>query len=177
MNYVEPTHTVGPKALDRHDNEGLVFEQFHGRSKSYPHVKEFEFPWHRAAISLLACGNTMSDVADMMGKTLQSVKELARSPWAAERIAQKLEKAEDTVMEAMRLELGASFDKIVEIRDNPKAPATVQLAAANSILDRVMGKATNKIEVSQGPKTEDPVREAERLRQEISAGIERAAKL
>lgn len=176
MNYVDPLHDIQPEVI-KHSNEGLDFTNFHNREKPLDRHRKFEYPWHRAAIALLSTGYNIKDTAEMMGKSMESVRELARSPWAAERIASKIEKAEDTVMEAMRLELSASLNKIIELRDNPKVSPTVQLAASNTIMDRVLGKATNKIEVSQGPKAEDPVREAERLRQEISAGIERAAKL
>ena len=175
MNYVEPIYTKNRPEVT------TDFEVFHGRDAALAgnsvNDRKWEFPWHRAAISLLSAGYTIRDTAAMVEKSETSVKQLAHTPWVAERIANKMEKSEDCLMEAMRSEPANSFNKLIELRDNPKVSPTVQAAVCNSILDRVMGKATNKIEVSQGPKAEDPVREAERLRQEISAGIERAAKL
>ena len=146
---------------------------FENRPTGHPFLPVKEAGWHRGAIIMLATGRNCTEVAHMFDKSAAAVSLLQRAPWAQRRIAELMADPAQDVLDAFRSELRTSLDVIVSIRDDEKAPSSVRLTASNSIIDRVLGKAMTKVEVS-GPKSEtDPVKEAQRLREEIARGTEK----
>jgi hypothetical protein len=60
------------------------------------------------------------------------------------------------VREAAQQQGIASIQKLVDIRDDPKAPLIVQLAAANSLLDRGYGRPLQGVAIQNMPALPDP---------------------
>ena len=79
----------------------------------------------------------------------------------------------DPVAETLRGEVMDSIMALVEVRDNPKAPAAARAGAANSILDRYLGKPIQKSEVTVSQKTPETVEDIDRRLAELrrEAGV------
>jgi 2,4-dienoyl-CoA reductase-like NADH-dependent reductase (Old Yellow Enzyme family) len=65
----------------------------------------------------------------------------------------------------------ASIKKLVDIRDDPKAPLIVQLAAANSLLDRGYGRAPQAIAIKDFTPLPDPKTITKQMTYEEAAQI------
>jgi regulator of replication initiation timing len=59
-----------------------------------------------------------------------------------------------------------NYSTLVEIRDNPNTSAMFKLKAAQDMLDRSMGRATQRVEISHETVSENPVEEYNRLEAE-----------
>ena len=72
--------------------------------------------------------------------------------------------------DAMELLRGAhtiAIQTMIAILNDPQVPARVRLMAADSIIDRVAGKATQRIEAVGVAPSSDPVAEHDRLLREV----------
>ena len=72
------------------------------------------------------------------------------------------------IMELLRAEQINSLCTIIEIRDDPKASKNTRALCAKDILDRTLGKPTQRVEVSSEAASLDPVAEVERLEAEVN---------
>ena len=52
---------------------------------------------------------------------------------------------------------------LIELRDNPETPASVRAMICKDLLDRVLGKAVQRIEAVNEVHSDDPVKEVEML--------------
>jgi hypothetical protein len=106
-----------------------------------------EKPIHRMMIYLHASGATIQDIATQCGYKPNVVGQILRQPWARARLVQILnENGRDHVKHFLTHEVSPSLEVLREIRDNPKTKDSSRIAAANSILDRALGKATVHVE-------------------------------
>ena len=65
-------------------------------------------------------------------------------------------------------EIGSrAIDILEEVMDNPKAPPNVRANAANSILDRYLGKPTQKIETKNETTVDSLGSDAKQLQREL----------
>ncbi len=111
-----------------------------------------EKPWHRIVCYLVAQGLPKKEIAARVDKTEGWIGQLTRQPWFRLRLIQELKEAGlDAVQQVLK---GSALDSIytlVELRDDEQTPKAVRRAAADSLLDRFLGKATQKIELDRKP--------------------------
>jgi hypothetical protein len=107
-----------------------------------------EKPEHRLAIMLKAKhGLSNREIARALNYTDAHISQLFRQPWAQQEVLKQLKTGGgDGVLELIESEAANNVFTAIEIRDNPQAPSVVRLAAANSLLDRFLGKPTQHIE-------------------------------
>lgn len=132
-----------------------------------PGKRKYEQPWHRAAAMMLAAGRTKGDVAAALDKDQATISLLLRERWFQQNLIEEMrENGGKDIMEMFKSESMNSLLTLIEIRDNAKASPAVRAAAARDILDRHLGKPTQRVETVGEVKSGDPVAEAERLEQE-----------
>ena len=106
-----------------------------------------EQPHHRMMIYLHASGASQEDIAEQTGYTKAYVGQVLRQPWARTRLLQILNDCgKDRVKHFLTHEVAPSLEVLREIRDDKQARETARLTAANSILDRALGKPTVHVE-------------------------------
>lgn len=130
-----------------------------------------ERPEHYAILVMLAKGMTQREVHLETGWSETWVSQIARQPWAKERLfAMMSAQGKNIINEMLRLEVIPSIQKLVDLRDNSgnDIPASVQARAADSLLDRYLGKAVQKVESYDGGKAPG-LKEAEQLDSAIEA--------
>lgn len=128
-----------------------------------------EFPWHRAAAFCFALGATSREVARRLGKSEPAVQNLLHQPWFQKEVTTIMaEYGHRDVATLFQAEQYNSLATLTELRDNPKVPAAARIACARDILDRALGKPTQRIETIGMPTSDDPVAEVAQLSEEIS---------
>lgn len=102
-----------------------------------------EQPIHRMMVYLHSCGATAADIAQQTSYSKQYVTQVLRQPWARSRLVQLLnETGRDMVEHFKQHQVLPSLEVLQEIRDDAKVAASARINAANSILDRALGKPT-----------------------------------
>lgn len=102
---------------------------------------------HRMMVYLSASGALTADIAAQTGYTACYVSNVLRQPWARERLVQILnETGRDMVKHFLTNEVRPSLEVLREIRDDSSAAKNARIIAANSILDRALGKPIAKVE-------------------------------
>jgi predicted transcriptional regulator len=129
--------------------------------------RKFEQPWNTAAITMRALGASVTDIAKDLGLTQAAVSSFLQTPWAQAQLRAKLEQSERSVLDILRSETIKNVETLVALRDDEKVSSNTRANIANSLLDRVLGKASQKIEVSSQA-SGDPVAEAELLKEQIA---------
>jgi hypothetical protein len=128
---------------------------------------EHEQPWHRTAAYFFAMGDTSKNVALKLGKSQPAVQNLLRQPWFQKLVTQLMaENGNRDISKLFQAEQLNNYCTLVEIRDSPDTSAAIKLKCAEVMLDRSMGKATQRVELSHETASEDPVAEFERLEAE-----------
>jgi hypothetical protein len=96
------------------------------------------------------------------------ISNLIRQPWFLERVwAIMSEEGGIPAIEPFRAEQLSSLATLVELRDNPKVPASARVQCARDILDRALGKPVQRVEAAGEVRSADPVAEVERLEAEV----------
>lgn len=102
---------------------------------------------HRIMLYLAAAGNNVSEIAGITGYSPQHVSTITRQEWFQTQLARLLEESGKPVIDQLlQAEAKNSLNVLLELRDNPRTPAPVRAATAFNILDRVLGKPTQKTE-------------------------------
>lgn len=128
-----------------------------------------EKPEHRVIMLLLAQGCSPAEVAEATGYTVVHIRNLRRQPWFREKFtALMTELGKDAVQAWLKSEIPASLETLASIRDDDNQRGATRVAAANSILDRGLGKATVRIETKTLTPTDEAVQEVEALRKEAA---------
>lgn len=123
-----------------------------------------EKPEHRLMLFMKVQGMSNREIATKLGFSTVHVSQVTRQPWFRLRLVDELKRAgRESLVELFKTEGENSFQTLVEIRDNTEAPAAVRKSAADSILDRILGKPVQKIEERrQNVSTPDTVAELDR---------------
>jgi hypothetical protein len=80
--------------------------------------------------------------------SLEYIRRLRRTQWFQEVIIELLDSKGGKLIEnRLQIEVAPSIATLVEIRDNEAASASARLTAANSLLDRFLGKPKQAVEV------------------------------
>lgn len=130
--------------------------------RAYSH----EQPQHRLMVYLKAQGLTNKEIAARLDYSLTTVTEVLRQPWARLLLVKELKEAgQDAIQGVLRGEALNSVFDIVDIRNDPTTPKNVRLAADVNILDRFLGKPTQKVETNDVSTPSSP--ELQQLDQQI----------
>jgi hypothetical protein len=117
-----------------------------------------EKPEHRLAVFMKARNLDNNEIAERMGWTASWTSQVCRQPWFRIRLLEELTQAgRNQLDELFKVEAINSAFTLVDLRDNVKVPPAVRKAAADSLLDRFLGKPVAKIETSEQklPSTEE----------------------
>ncbi len=117
-----------------------------------------EKPEHRLIVYLKAQGFSNKEVSDKTGYTQAWVSQITRQPWFRLRLVQELREAGiDQIQQVLKSNALDSIFTLVDLRDDVQAPKAVRKAAADSLLDRYLGKPTQKFETEKAstPSTEE----------------------
>jgi hypothetical protein len=128
---------------------------------------EHERPWHRLAAYFFAMGDSVSNVALKLDKSQPAVHNLLRQQWFQKMVTQLMADAGGKdINKLFKGEQYNNYSTLVQMRDNPSTPAAIKFKCAQDMLDRSMGRATQRVEMSREVVSDDPVQEYERLEQE-----------
>lgn len=131
--------------------EGALFNDNEAR-----YFVQRERPWHRQMIEMATLGLNAKEIASAVAGTMRggqvterTVQNTLRQPWARERIVNTIAKnVKDELHDLLENQAKPSILKLVEIRDSTNSKPSEQAAAANSLLDRYLGRATQPIETT-----------------------------
>lgn len=128
-----------------------------------------EMFWHRHAVNYLAMGMSNKETADSCQVEVATINSLLKMEWFNERVKQKMEELGYDLINMFKAEGMASLQTLVEVRDNDKASNRDKLTAATTILDRVLGKATQYVEVKSEHVNSNPVAHIESLQKQVQS--------
>lgn len=134
--------TPAPVILDRPTPKDALFNDRPARVDV-----QREKPEHRIMLVLKAQGYSNAEIAEVAGYSRVMVNTIMRQPWARARLLDMInEKGGDAIQKVLSGEILNSVDTLVEVRDDVNAGHQARLSAANSILDRALGRPTQKVE-------------------------------
>lgn len=106
-----------------------------------------EKPIHMTIAYLVAAGRTRSEIAQATRISIGMLANIAKQPWFKARLKEITDNAgKDMVKAFLEGEVLPSLEVLRSVRDNPDERGATRVAAANSILDRFMGKPTVHVE-------------------------------
>lgn len=146
----------------RTDSNNGGERDLHG-AKAPNFVIGHETPEHRFLLYLFAQGNSSKEVFVALGGQIDPVTkqpvpgtgrysyhwvcQIRRQAWFREQLTQFLhETGKDLVQAKLQTEVIPSLDVVLAIRDDTDAPSNVRLTAANSLIDRFLGKPTQVVQ-------------------------------
>lgn len=98
-------------------------------------------PIHVLMCYMLAAGRTVKEIAEATGYSYAAVYSATKQPWFRERFLDITKEAGlDAVQAFVKGECIRSLETLVEMRDNIGNKGSERISAANSILDRALGK-------------------------------------
>ena len=108
---------------------------------------QHEKPEHRIVIFLKAQGMSNREIAQRTKFTEPWVSQILRQPWARRKLIDEIARAGKEPLSALiECQATDSVFTLVELRDDPDVESSVRRAAADSLLDRFLGKPTQKVE-------------------------------
>lgn len=133
------------------DHPGLtpvnLVGELHNRPTCYGEIDR-EQPEHRTMLYLAAGGHSAVEIAGITNYSYQQVRKVMSQSWFQKQYTSLLmESGKSDVEELLRSEASNSINTLINLRDTSKLD-TVKATAAINILDRVMGKPTQRTEVS-----------------------------
>lgn len=164
----------------------------HGSDRP-PVIIAKERPEHRFLVFLYSQGMSTKDIYIQLGGEWDSVRNapisgtgqysyqhlhtIRRQAWFQKQLIAYMEECgKDVIRAKLETELMPSLDKVISIRDDEDAPKALQLKAAESLIDRFLGKPVQSIVVppsSSVNRYEDEAdalqKEAEKIEQEIKS--------
>lgn len=135
------------------------------------YVIQEEKPEHTILLWMKAAGKTDAECAEKLNYSLIHIRNLRKQEWFRSRFdAIMLECGRDAVQEFINGEVMPSLQTLAEIRDSETAKGSTRVAAANSLLDRALGKATIRVETKHMESTAtEATTEVEVLRAEAES--------
>jgi predicted transcriptional regulator len=126
-----------------------------------------EQSWHRIAATLYALGASQAQIARELDRTPQAVCNLVKQERFQSSVAEIMAENSRDIMELFKAERINTLATLIELRDNPETPASVRAMICKDLLDRVLGKAVQRIEAVGEVHSDDPVKEVEMLEAEV----------
>lgn len=106
---------------------------------------QYEKPEHRIVLTLKMQSLDNREIAAKTGYSVQHVMNILRQPWAIEWMVKEAQKRGQNELELLlKGEAVKCIKKLVDLRDAEVRPE-VQLAATNSLMDRIFGKAAQPV--------------------------------
>jgi hypothetical protein len=128
-----------------------------------------EKPVHRTMVNMCAAGYTNKEISDFTGYCVVTVATVLKQPWARQYLIKEAKKTvQDEIKEILEREAPGSLKVLVAVRDNTSSRDSDRLTAANSLLDRFLGKPTQPISHEQKPPSEMT---DEELRKQVEAEL------
>lgn len=116
---------------------------------------ENEQEWHRTMMFLVARGFSDKEIASKLRKTPSYIGTVRRSPWFREQLEAYIdEEGRDSIRSILEGEVLNSVYTLIDIRDNREAKESDRRAAADSLLDRFLGKAPQTVQHVDGGRSE-----------------------
>jgi transposase-like protein len=142
--------TPGPDAVQM-DADGKRYARlFHGTPATLYDVQK-ERPIHRLAALLCATGMSFTEIGKRLDVNPNTVSNWFRQTWFQEYVDQEIRAAGlDPLKNLLQ---GAAKDSVltlVELRDDPKVPASTRAKCASDLLDRAYGKAPAVVHHTHG---------------------------
>ena len=151
-------------------------EQFHGGIDPNLSIQK-EKPEHYLVLMMKVQGKTNREIALKSGYSEAWVSQICRQPWFKARLFQELTtKGGDVIQEVLRMEVLPSLQTLIDIRDDPNAGERARISASIDLLDRFMGKATQRVETYKNDHTKD-VKDASELDKKIDEAEARIKEL
>ena len=126
-----------------------------------------ERSWHKLATTLFALGASQAQIGRELDRTPQAVCNLLKQRFFQSRVAEIMAENSRDIMELFKAERINTLATLIELRDNPETPASVRAMICKDLLDRVLGKAVQRIEAVGEVHSDDPVKEVEMLEAEV----------
>lgn len=141
------------------------------------HQVVYEKPWHRMALFLFAARMSIRDVANVLDMSTAAVSDLLHTTWFQQSLTALIEKSGGSdVMELCKAEAINSLQTLIEIRDDGNAPKAVRRQCAMDIIERVHGKALQKVETKHSYASDNPVAEVAALEKQLAVQREQLQK-
>ncbi len=157
----------------------------HGATRP-PVTIQQERPEHRFLVFLFAQGLSTKDIFIQLGGewnasanapisgtgqySYQHLHTIRRQAWFQKRLVEYMEECgKDVVRAKLEAECMPSLDRVIAIRDDVNAPVAVQLRAAESLLDRFLGKAAITVTHVQASSVDRYEKEISELEAESAA--------
>jgi hypothetical protein len=112
-----------------------------------------------------------AQIAREFNKEPNTVYNLQKQGWFLEKVNQIVAERGSDAMELLRGAHTTAIQTMIAILNDPMVPARVRLMAADSIIDRVAGKATQRIEAVGVAPSSDPVAEVAGLEREMEQSL------
>ena len=130
-----------------------------------------EQPHHRLMVLMRARGWSTNEIAEHLGYTAPTVSIALRQPWARQMLVDILQhEGLDGVQKLLKAELVPSILALVDVRDAPESRGSERTTAATAIIDRFLGRPTQRVEhgpVSMPTDVDELRREVERNTKEL----------
>lgn len=121
-----------------------------------------ESPRHRLILWMTANGHSPAQIAQALGITKQTVYITRKQPWFREMFVRlTTAMGQDSVEQFLKAEVMPSLEVLRDIRDDSAAKPSDRRAAADSLLDRFLGKATVKVDTDAKAPADVPTEAAE----------------
>lgn len=111
---------------------------------------DHEKPEHRLILFMKAEGYSNRECAIVGGYSDAWVSQVTRQPWFVKRLMEFIDEAgKNKVKQLLEATLVDSIFTLVEIRDDPKTPSAVKARVSDSLIDRVLGKPKQSVEIQE----------------------------
>jgi hypothetical protein len=135
-----------------------------------------EKPVHRLMQLMFSKGYTIEEIAHQTGYTRLRVGDVLRQPWAQMNIVEDIKTSiHDEIKQLLEGEVLPSIMVQKQIRDDRENPAAVRLAAAESIINRFLGRPNQPITTNTTEPSKLTNSELESRVSQIVAGVEASA--
>lgn len=129
------------KYVNRNEDDPVFFGELHA-----PVLLKIERPHHRKVLELALQGFNITEISRLMGFGAGRVRVVLDQPWAKKFIVDRMrEETENDFAELLKKEVLPSIEAVIEVRDSITTRPETKLSAANSIIDRVLGRAAQPI--------------------------------
>lgn len=129
-----------------------------------------EKPIHTAVAYMMCAGATRKEIAERTGLSLSNLSDLAVQPWFKIRLKEITDTAgKDLVKAFLEGEVLPSLEVLRTIRDDDHQRGATRITAANSILDRFLGKPITHVEA----KTQLNIHTAADARDQVESELEK----
>lgn len=137
-----------PKLPIEHDPEPQVRTLF--RVKESATQIQREKPEHRVMIEMKLNGVSVPEIARRLNFCVQTVNTVLRQPWAREYMTQRIKNASPEMLTKMFANAAAeSVYTLIDLRDDETCPPAVRKACASDLIDRYLGKPTQRLETTK----------------------------